>query len=127
LPRKGTKKKAATGRTRPKISATVSQEALDLLNKVATDLALTNPRTKSPNISQAIERLAIAYKLSSRTYPHDLPYPQALLDYLYQRAEAGDEEAARHAEYLESWGTEMELQAAVSEGVIELPGGSYLV
>lgn len=126
MPRKGTKKIKATGRTKPRVTLTPHQQVLDLLNKVAFDQDFWNPRSGGLNITQAVEHMALVYRAYSRFYPEDMPFPQSLCAYLLKRVVAGDEEAQEHLNYIESWGIERDVREAIAPSAIKV-GDSYIV
>ena len=126
MPRKGTKKSNPTGRTKPRVTLTPHQQVLDLLNKVAFDQDLWNPRSGGLNITQAVEHVTLVYRAYSRFYPEDMPFPQSLCAYLLKRVAAGDKEAQEHLNYIESWGIERDVREAIAEGAIKV-GDNYVV
>ena len=109
MPRKGTKKRNPTGRTKPRITLTPHQQAIALLNEVAIAQQFRNPRSGKPNITQALEHVALVYRAYSRTYPDNMSFPQSLCAYLLKRVAEGDKEAGQHLEYIESWGIEQNM------------------
>ncbi|MHC5939266.1 hypothetical protein [Nostoc sp.] len=131
MPPKG-HKKSDGGRSRPRANLTLSQQCQDLLDRIATDEQLINPRTGTPNKSQAVEVAALAYRLFRRTYPDNLPYPQSLLHILFQlvpyleaKGDAGEMvvQIHQHIDYLESWGADVALDEMIGEGVIKTKDG----
>jgi hypothetical protein len=74
------------------------------------------------NRTEGVRRLIA---LHSKFYPDNLPYPQAIANYLLKRIAAGDTEAEQHWEYLQSWAVDQ----AMNEVVVgrKTPDGAYIV
>lgn len=72
MPPKGYKKLNG-GRSRPRANLTLSQQCHDLLEAIAIDEHLINPRTLAPNKSKAVEVAALAYRIFRCNYPNDMP------------------------------------------------------
>lgn len=134
MPSKGYKKPNG-GRSRPRTNLTLSEQCTSLLEAIASDENLINPRTGEPNKSQAVETAALAYKLFRRTYPDNLPYPQSLMHTLlklipYLEAKGDGEqligEIEEHIEYIESWGVKAALDEMLAEGVLITPSGDWI-
>jgi|GEM_PF-5795288 len=74
------------------------------------------------NKNKGVRRLIDLY---SKHYPDSMPYPAAIADYLLRRVAAGDTEAEKHWEYLQSWAVDQ----AMNEVVVgqKTRDGAYIV
>ena len=125
MPAKGTKKRNSSSAAKKNLSTTGA--VCDELERLALVHGLINPRSGAGNKCAAL-RLAIhTLRVWGRYYHTDsMPQPHGLIDYLWRRVQAGDEEAQEHLDYLESWSTVQDWEDGVAEGVIKVQD-SYIV
>lgn len=136
MPYKGTKKRNPS--VKPKKRLEIEESLYDQLEIIAKSRGLINPRNGDGNRSELIRLAVDSFKLFSRTYPEQLPYPQELIYLLSQLDEAIASQDMKtlqslqsriqqNIEYLESWGAEVAYKEAIAEGVIKTKNGSYIV
>lgn len=124
MPSKGTQKKNPKGK-HPTTQMALPNELYEEIERLAVMRDLINPRNGNGNRTKLIELAIDAFKAFSRSYPDNLPYPQALIVEMELAVASGDERWQPHLDYLYSWSIE-QTQVEIADGVIEA-GDSWIV
>lgn len=109
----------STGKSKTK-KVPVSDEMNELMEALARQFNLMNVRTGEGNRSKLLEMAVLALKVFGRSYPDNMPYPQALILEMELAVAKGDTRWEKHLDYLYSWSAEHDLTDQLSEQVIKI-------
>ena len=124
MPAKGTRKRNPKGK-RPFTRMEIPDDLYEEIERLAVMRDLINPRNGNGNRTKLIELAINAFKAFSRSYPDNLPYPQALIAEMELAVASGDTKWQPHLDYLYSWSVE-QTQEEIADDVIKV-GDSWIV